>query len=166
MKYICESCNYETCDLSNFVKHKNTKKHEQKVQNIQKNKLSIFSEHKSEHKSEQFLCNKCGKTFTTKTSMYRHKREYCEYNKINLLEDKSILKETIDKLEKQNQTLIDIVQSQSKSAENNSETIKKSMNVLTFVTKQYPNAPAIEELEYDKFDKMSKYLMMLKVKIK
>ena len=155
MKYICNICNYETSDKSNFIKHNNTKKHVHNAQIVNTNKITEISE----HKSEQFLCNKCDKTFTTKTSMYRHKREYCEYNKNESSEDKSILKETIDKLEKQNQTLMDIVQSQSKSVENNSETIKKSMNVLSFVTKQYPNAPPIEELEYDKFNKMTKFLM-------
>ena len=68
-------------------------------------------------------------------------------------------RETIDKLEKQNQTLMDIVQKQSNTVENNSETIKKSMNVLTFVTKQYPNAPPMEQLEHDQFNKITKSLM-------
>ncbi len=98
--------------------------------------------------------------FSTKTSMYRHKREYCKHNQnVNGEPIVKKLEETIDKLEKQNQTLMDIVKKQTNTVENNSETMKKSMNVLSFVTKQYPNAPAIEELEYNKFDKMSKYLM-------
>jgi len=43
MKYICELCNYESCDSSNFLKHKNTKKH---VQNAQHEKNGIFDQSK------------------------------------------------------------------------------------------------------------------------
>jgi hypothetical protein len=91
--------------------------------------------------------------------MYRHKRKYCEYNKICSDNTVNILEKQNEILEKKNQELIDIVKSQSKSVENNSETIKKSMSALSYVAKQYPNAPPIEELEYDKFNQITKCLM-------
>jgi hypothetical protein len=98
--------------------------------------------------------------------MYRHKRKYCDRSEASISDTVNILEKQNQMLEKQNQTLekqneklINIVEKQTKTVENNSETIKKSMNVLSFVTKQYPNAPAIEELEYDKFNKITKTLM-------
>lgn len=172
--YSCIMCNYETHNSGNFSHHKKSKKHMQNVQN--KNVLKISdpeSDPKSDHKnSEKIICILCGNIFTSKTNMYRHRRKYCEYIKKSS-EDDNILKETIDKLEKQNQnlekqnqTLMDIVKKQSNVVENNSEAIKKSsetinksINVLSFVAKQYPNAPPIEELEYDKFNEITKCLM-------
>lgn len=170
MKYICNECNYESYDKSHFDRHKKTKKHEQNVHNINKLKNSDPKSDPSDPKSDpkkSITCNLCGIQFTTKTNMYRHKRKVCKNIKnASIAKNEMSDNEEIKNLKKQNQELMDIVKSQSKSVENNSETIKKSMNVLSYVTKQYPNAPAIEELEYDKFDQLSKSLMYDKSKNK
>ena len=164
MKYICESCNYETYDQSNFIKHKNTKKHVQNVQqtNIKKDTKKYESSrdpikiqpNQFENTKALYTCQHCEQSFKHKTNLYRHQKHRCEVR----IETKDVQIENVE-LKKQNQTLMNIVQKQSNMAENNSETIKKSMNVLSFVTKQYPNAPPIEELEYDKFNKITKCLM-------
>ena len=163
--YECKSCNYETHDSGNFTRHKNTKKH---MQNVQKQNISIICKPGCQPivsqikdympAKKQYVCPNCFEIFVHRQSLHKHIKFRC-YEVAKSTEEKSILKETIDKLEKQNQALMNIVQNQSKSVENNSETIKKSMNVLSFVSKQYPNAPAIEELEYDKFNKLTKCLM-------
>ncbi len=95
--------------------------------------------------------------------MYRHQNYRCKSKNNSPDVNLEII---IDNLEKQNQLLgnqneklMGIVENQSKLAVNNSETIKKSVSALSYVTKQYPNAPVIEELEYDKFDKITKSLM-------
>ncbi len=161
----CELCNYETYDSGNFTRHKNTKKH---VQNDQKSyiqrdikkhgsnrdPIEIHSNH-LENTKTLYTCQYCEQTFKHKTNLYRHQKHRCEMR----IETINEMKENMTKLEKQNQELIDIVKSQSKSAECNAETIKKSVSALSYVTKQYPNAPPIEELEYDKFNKITKCLI-------
>ena len=87
----------------------------------------------------KFECKYCGNVFKHHQSMYKHMKYRCT--------DKN----NVNDLKQQNEKLMNIVESQSKLAVNNSnfvpsETIKKSVNVLSFVTKQYPNAPAIEEI--------------------
>ena len=163
MKYICKECNYETHDSGNFVRHKNTKKHVLNVNNIMKinniqNKDPIRDPVEIQMNgiegTKSYLCQYCDQLFKHKTNLYRHQKHRC----LIKLETQNVNIENED-LKKQNKKLMDIVENQSKSVENNSETIKKSMNVLSYVTKQYPDAPPIEELEYDKFDKISKFLM-------
>ena len=85
MKYFCEHCNYQAKQKSHYDKHLKTNKHN----------LRCNSEHfktKSEHlggnveqnmnmlspKSDKYPCKYCQKTFTTKTSMYRHIRNSCK----------------------------------------------------------------------------------------
>ena len=166
MKYYCEKCNYETHDSGNFSHHKQSKKH---VHNDQQNIFKTYNKkcesdmnpiciQQKSRQVELFECKYCGETFKHHQNMYRHMKYRCQ--------EKSEKDNKIKLLEEQNEKLMDIVQKQSNAAENNSETIKKSMNVLSFVTKQYPNAPAIEELEYDKFNKITKSLMYDKNKKK
>jgi hypothetical protein len=175
MKYICNECNYETCDKSHFDRHKNTKKHVQNAQNMTKQIYKIIGKPKVNQKltgskpkivatSTEKSCKLCGNIFSCKQSLSRHINHRCKLKTNEPVVKK--LEIMIDTLEKQNQTLgkqneklMNIVEKQTNTAENNSETIKKSINVLSFVTKQYPNAPPIEELEYDKFNKITKCLM-------
>ena len=152
--YKCDKCNYETHDSGNFSRHKKSKKHIQNAQqitnmNVNKkyaiNMQPICNQIKSDE--AKFECKYCGNIFKHHQSMYKHMKYRCtDKNEIN-------------DLKKQNEKLMDIVQKQTNTAESNAETIKKSMNVLSFVTKQYPDAPPIEELEYDKFNKITKCLM-------
>jgi hypothetical protein len=94
-----------------------------------------------------FECKYCEKKFKHHQSMYKHMKYRCHE------------KNDMNELKKQNEKLMNIVEKQTNTVESNAETIKKSMNVLSFVTRQYPNAPPIEELEYDKFNKITKCLM-------
>jgi hypothetical protein len=157
-------CNYETRDPSNFIKHKNTKKHEHNARqpNIKSDNKKYESSrdpvkiqpNQFENTKALYTCQYCEQSFKHKTNLYRHQKYRCEIR----IETKDVQIENVE-LKKQNETLMDIVKKQTNTAENNSEAIKKSMNVLSFVTKQYPNAPPIEELEYNKFNKITKCLM-------
>jgi hypothetical protein len=166
--YKCELCNYETRDSGNFSHHKKSKKH---VQNVDKNtkiknknirdsvrdpvrdpiEIQLSA---SKNTNDLYTCQYCDQKFKHKTNLYRHQKHRCEV----ITGTKDVQTENLE-LKKQNEKLIDIVQKQTNTVESNAETIKKSMNVLSFVTKQYPNAPPIEELEYDKFNKITKCLM-------
>jgi hypothetical protein len=162
--YKCELCNYETHDSGNFSHHKKSKKHLQNAQIIKHNNNAKKYESSRDPVRIQpnqfgntkalYTCQYCDQSFKHKTNLYRHQKHRCEV----MIETKDVQIEVVE-LKKQNQTLMDIVKKQTNTAESNAETIKKSMNVLSFVTKQYPNAPPIEELEYDKFNKITKCLM-------
>jgi len=169
MKYICKSCNYETHDKSHFDRHKNTKKHEQNLHNIniKKNNEKLCIRNASDlhplcireedNENNKFECKYCGKIFSHHQNMYRHINYRCKSKN-----DEPIVKKLeimIDNLEKQNKTLENQNEKLIGIVVNNSETIKKSVSALSYVTKQYPNAPVIEELEYDKFDKITKSLI-------
>jgi hypothetical protein len=72
-KYFCECCNYSTCNLYDFNKHNNTKKHFVKDNSIN----SIDLTQKSQEK--QFTCINCNKSYKDNSGLWRHKKK-C-YNK-------------------------------------------------------------------------------------
>jgi len=91
--YKCELCNVLTNLKSNYNRHLNTTKHINNVKkmtpkNTENEKVytkytqSIHNYTKSIHKNEHF-CDLCDKGFSSKQSMYRHKRLYCKVAKEN-----------------------------------------------------------------------------------
>lgn len=66
-KYSCKSCGYYTERINNLKKHKLTKKH---LCNIEES-IKIIAE-----KPNAFICNICGKEFSQKTNMYRHRKSH------------------------------------------------------------------------------------------
>ena len=118
MVYNCKICSYDTRDLSNFLRHKKSLKHKNKSSD---NIKVIISDQKIDHKNKSFKCISCDKGFTSKTNMYRHRREYC----------KGIIdaQKQIEELKKQNEMLLKLATSNARTAENNSEVTKKSVSV-------------------------------------
>jgi len=107
MKFNCEPCNYATNDFPNFWRHSKTTKHIRKNTNAEKNDhesdhFEILVDHTIDHQNDHknikyteeapklnntpklklggllFTCVDCGKTFTAKTNMYRHRRTQCK----------------------------------------------------------------------------------------
>ena len=102
--YKCELCNLLTFQKSDFNKHLKTNKH---IKNVKENSSETLKSEKvytkytqsihkytqSIHKIQHF-CDLCDKGFTSKQSMYRHKRLYCKKvkeNNNNIDELKSII---------------------------------------------------------------------------
>jgi hypothetical protein len=166
MSYICEGCNYETRDLSNFSRHKNSKKHKNNehksidapfmhhsctIYAPQKKDIENTNHNVTGNEDHKYVCVNCKKTFAYHQGMYRHMKYYCKR-----LENKD---NKIKILEEQNNKLIDTIQNQSKSVVVNSEIAKKSINTLSYALKHFQDAPPIGLLEDDKFNKMTKYLI-------
>ena len=84
--YQCNACNYSTDRSTDFYRHNQSKKH---LVNIElestKNALVAKQSHNGIVQDNQLLdaptCNLCGKTFSTKPHMYRHRKHHCEYAK-------------------------------------------------------------------------------------
>jgi hypothetical protein len=93
--------------------------------------------------------------------MYRHKRTTCKYSITNATEKIKYLENKIEKIQiSENIRLVEevkylksLVGKAGNIAAQNSETAAKSMSALSFIMKNYPNAPAIEnikQLDYTK----------------
>lgn len=141
MKYLCESCNYETDNKSNYNKHLVSASHyvvSSPTNNIDRNKL---------------ICPNCNKTFAHESSYSRHIKYRCVKIRINLLEkelddknkeiekkNKEIEKKENEYLKKQNKILIDLIKSGKIGTTYN-------LSVKNYVQKNYSDAPALEGLE-------------------
>jgi hypothetical protein len=75
-KFKCEVCNYETNDLSNFKKHNESIKHIMRTAPRKKRIIKNVSK-------DTIYCGVCGTEFKHKSSMYRHKKHFCVYNKMD-----------------------------------------------------------------------------------
>ena len=124
--YICKFCNYETNLLGNYKRHKNTKKHQARinsenpqmefmVMNTNEHKMNTH-EHKmntNEHKmNTKFSCDYCNIQFNTLPSKRRHELHYCKHRyddmsyKHLFLETKQQLKEEKEEFKKQIELLL------------------------------------------------------------
>ena len=107
--YKCDLCNLLTFQKSDFNKHLKTNKHisnikENRCKNVGSEKVytkytqSIHNDTQSIHKLVYF-CNLCDKGFSSKQSMYRHKRLYCKIVK----ENKNCIDQLKSMIQEQNQ---------------------------------------------------------------
>ena len=117
-EYTCQICNFKSNLKSNYKRHLNTKKHQNKEKELgndlgKKNK----NPHKSAqiltnsppnpHKSAQILtnsikkytCEYCGKNFKRSDNLYRHTNKYCKMNKMKQKE--KMLIQQLEKNEKE-----------------------------------------------------------------
>ncbi len=119
-KYNCETCKYRTDNKYDFNRHKRTKKHQCREQEI----VSIKKYDSGIKKYEREKCKHCGKKIS-KPNMNKHMK-ICKKN-IYLKE-----KKTKDKM-------IKYLMSELKNKEKNEETIKELKNELRDVEKEYMN---------------------------
>ena len=63
--YLCEKCNFSSCNLKDFNKHKLTAKHKRLTNTYQKSQKTPTA---------TFLCE-CGKKYKHKQSLYNHKKK-------------------------------------------------------------------------------------------
>jgi len=153
-KFYCECCDYSTCNLYDFNKHNNTKKHII-------NDKSIFSINLSQKSQEQqFICHNCNKSYKDNSGLWRHKKKCCikktiqEDNNLEITPEliMNVLqqnKELQQLLMEQNKTIIELSKNNSTNIVTNShnnshnktfnlqfflnETCKDAMNIMDFV---------------------------------
>lgn len=169
MVLFCKICNYSTNSLSNFNKHKNTKKHFQKS-------ISISSSTKYPQNPTQippqlvYTCPFCCGNYSRLDSLKRHTKS-CRYKSQQIrdidFDHKSQIMELTNELEKatmqanfykerfqDSSKQIDIIENSNKIlrdetkfnrdlVNNAGKLVDKSVGALTFVSKTYPNAPPL-----------------------
>lgn len=130
MKYICDPCNYETSNQSNFKKHNITNSHIEK--------LMAF-------KNRNFVCNYCEKALTSSSGLAKHHRVCIEKNQ-TLYEHKHNQEmmgqkdDMIAQLKSENAHLKEIV----KTAE---KIVTSSVSAMTYALKNYNEAPLLKTIE-------------------
>ena len=76
VNYQCESCDYTTCDFSNWKRHIKTKKH--KKQQMTTNGLQNDNKTTTRTTDKRHKCE-CGKSYVNRQNLHRHKKK-CSYN--------------------------------------------------------------------------------------
>jgi hypothetical protein len=141
-EFKCNPCNYETDRLANLIRHKKSKKHIEKSNEVLKvSQMYPKSIPKIEKKGD-FICEFCEESFTKSCNLARH-RKNCK-NKDDLIKNMELLKRENEALKIQLQETKDDKKSFKTIAESNAEANRISSSALAFAMKHYKNAPAIE----------------------
>jgi hypothetical protein len=115
--YMCEPCDYITCNLFDFTKHINTKKHSQSGLSMAIDDFSIASDKKSQKK--EFICTSCNKVYKDNSGLWKHKKR-CEVSKDILSHNETtissqITPELVLSVLEQNKELTNLVLEQNKT---------------------------------------------------
>jgi hypothetical protein len=147
-KFICELCDYKCCKKYNLDRHILSSKH-QKQQILSK----IQPKMSENEQTKNFSCENCGKEYTNRTGLWRHKQKCSdniyENKKLNELDKDDLIKILIE----QNAKLMSILENGTHNTNNNTtnnthtnshnkafnlnfflnETCKNAMNITDFV---------------------------------
>jgi len=174
MTYKCQLCNYETSDSGNFSHHKKSKKHQllatklsycDNTSKSQADNKTVENYSQSYHSSYHqlslvIICNRCGREFSHKSNLSRHKKN-CKNNlNINTLQsEKAVLEkenELLKKIEREKTEFINTFMANTNTIITKSQDTTKitaqamqnvSMSALKFANQKYKDAPVLKELE-------------------
>lgn len=151
MKHICEKCNYETNDKSNFNKHLKSVAHIQ-VNSKVNNKLTENVNYKVPGK---FQCPKCDKKFTSAPGLSRHKNKFCKIDVIKeQLRDELKKEFELELMRQQLEHKDEIIKTIKEDNQELKQYIKTTKPTTTYnisikkmIQQTYPNAPHLERLD-------------------
>lgn len=150
-KYLCNSCNFESDNKTDYNRHVKTNKHKEKVKEntdvfLSSSKVSQGFVEKTQKYSNKYVCNICEKSYTHKSSLSNHSK-ICKSKETIIQEyvnNQKIQEEKIKHLEDKIKILTEDRTSYKNIAESTVETAKVSANALSYAIKNYKNAPAIQ----------------------
>ena len=155
-KFYCEKCDYTSSRKSDFNKHLQSKKHNDKNDNIDDNKKLSYN------------CD-CGKKYNFLSGLSRHKK-LCNGNKkdsIIISDNKDEMKELVFKLIKQNTELQQQISELIPKVGNNHNTInsnnKNKFNINVFLNEKCKDALSMDEF-INKIEVSMKNLLTTKEK--
>ena len=152
-KYVCEKCNFKTCNKYNFSKHNLSLKHKRQ-------------EMDSEKCEKMYYCN-CGKKYKYDTGLYKHKKkcqgEKKEENTIIQSDNKDDMKDLVFKLINENQELRKTITEMIPKMGNNNNNLKQKFNINVFLNEKCKDALSMDEF-IDKIEISMKNLLTTKEK--
>ena len=152
-KYVCEKCNFKTCNKYNYSKHILSLKH--KKQEMDSKKCE-----------KMYYCN-CGKKYKYDTGLYKHKKkcqgEKKEENTIIQSDNKDTMKDLVFKLINENQELRKTITEMIPKMGNNNNNLKQKFNINVFLNEKCKDALSMDEF-IDKIEISMKNLLTTKEK--
>jgi len=152
-KYVCEKCNFKTCNKYNYSKHILSLKHKKQ-------------EMDSEKCEKMYYCN-CGKKYKYDTGLYKHKKkcqgEKKEENTIIQSDNKDTMKDLVFKLINENQELRKTITEMIPKMGNNNNNLKQKFNINVFLNEKCKDALSMDEF-IDKIEISIKNLLTTKEK--
>jgi hypothetical protein len=134
-KYVCEKCNFKTCNKYNYSKHILSLKHKKQ-------------EMDSEKCEKMYYCN-CGKKYKYDTGLYKHKKkcqgEKKEENTIIQSDNKDTMKDLVFKLINENQELRKTITEMIPKMGNNNNNLKQKFNINVFLNEKCKDALSMDE---------------------
>ena len=134
-KYVCEKCNFKTCNKYNYSKHILSLKHKKQ-------------EMDSEKCEKMYYCN-CGKKYKYDTGLYKHKKkcqgEKKEENTILQSDNKDDMKDLVFKLINENQELRKTITEMIPKMGNNNNNLKQKFNINVFLNEKCKDALSMDE---------------------
>jgi hypothetical protein len=168
--FSCLICNFISCNKKDYIRHIATlkhKKYENDINDTQKNPKKT---------PDEFACH-CGKIYSHKSNLYRHRKKCTENNcnKIINIENKDNVKELIIKLmtdnadmKNENKYLLDTLKNQQQQISDlipkigdTINNIKQKFNIQIFLNEKCKNALSIDEF-IDKIEISMKNLLTTK----
>jgi len=123
-KFECQKCKYYTNNLKDLKKHEATNKHINALNNIEEINAPIIK--------HSYVCKKCGESFNTRMSMWRHNKR-CEDIEYEPVENKN---DIVSDLLNQNKELQNIILEQSRALINSNERIIELSNIISNFNKK------------------------------
>jgi len=129
-KFKCENCNYYCDEKSNYKKHLKTKKHTEKMKQVDLNTSTIHYQKVSNHK-----CYNCNKVYKSRNGLWYHKH-ICVKNNTVTDNTNSNNEKLILQLIAQNQELTHLLTNQKEETKELCETIKhQSVTIQEIIPK-------------------------------
>jgi len=133
-KYICNICDYNTYNKSDFVKHNLTDKHKNNI-------LTTFDNGKI---AKKYGCENCNKEYNDRAGLWRHKKKCVEHTETEKLENIIAAdKDLIMMLVKQNSELLEVIKNgthNNNSHNTNTNSLNKTFNLQFFLNETCKDA--------------------------
>lgn len=159
MNTHCSTCNYTARDNFNYNKHILTEKHKKKVDEVANTiitkPLKNLAETPKEHVGFLHKCQFCDNTYSTSGSLARHKKACSEKieltkelekdrNELNIQKEVELLKKELQCKEELIKSLKSEVSNLRMLVTNAGSMVKSSLSTISYVIKNYNEAPALE----------------------
>ena len=89
-KYLCKCCDYSVHNKTNFIKHINTKKHQQLYNEYIRTNSATPIEPENFMKKEKNICDVCKTSYKTHSGLWKHKQQSCYGTSTAYIEDKQV----------------------------------------------------------------------------